>query len=383
MRLRPVDIYGSRRVKSRSLEAKAWFMARTISSESKQPAATRSPGGGARTSPVTLAAKRFRAGSAAARRTARPDKPPAWFKSAPIILAADANVDDAIFIIISACRDHWQKNMPAAVNARLPEGLHQVRVGLRRLRSALTAFKKYVPEPQRAWLNAEAKWLLSQLGPARDLDVVIQDLAEPFAERVSENAELAQLMRAARAAQTRAHQAAARTLQGARAMRFTGRLEAWLTGHGWRTSGDEKVRDSRAVSVTDFSRRFLNRRLRNLRADYNDIEALTVEERHELRIAVKKTRYGVEFFQALLPAKRAQRFNGVLKDLQDNLGHLNDIDVAKRTIDMLVNDAASGAERRQIAAGGSTISTWHENAAAEAAPKTAKLWRKLKKVPSF
>ena len=358
-------------------------MARTVSSESKQPSATRSPGTGARTSSVTLGAKRFSAGSQITRKTAQPDKPSAWFKSAPVVLDANASVDDAIFVIITACRDHWQKNMPAAVNARLPEGLHQVRVGLRRLRSALTAFKKYIPETQRAWLNAEAKWLLSQLGPARDLDVFIQDLAEPFAERVSENAELAQLMRVARAAQTRAHQAAARTLQGARAMRFDGRLEAWLTGHEWRNSSDEKVRDSRSVSAADFSRRLLNRRLRNLRADYNDIEALTVDERHEMRIAVKKTRYGAEFFQALLPVKRAQRFSGVLTDLQDNLGHLNDIDVAKRTIDMLVNDASSGTERRQIAAGGSSISAWHKNAAAEAAPKTAKLWRKLKKIPSF
>jgi triphosphatase len=358
-------------------------MARTVSSESKQPATTRSPGSRVRTSTMTLSAKRFRAGSPSVRKAAKAPKSPTWSKSAPVILNANATVDSAIFVIISACRDHWQKNMAAAVTAELPEGLHQVRVGLRRLRSALTAFKKYIPEAQRTWLNTEAKWLLTQLGPARDLDVFIQDLAEPFAERVSEDAELAQLMRVARAAQASAHQAAARTLKGTRALRFAGRLETWLTGHGWRTGGEDKKHNSRAISAVDFSRRFLNRRLHNLRTDYNDVKTLTVEERHEMRIAVKKIRYGVEFFQALLPAKRAQRLNGILKDLQDNLGHLNDIDVAKRTVDALVNDATSGIERRQIASGGSAISEWHEDAAAKAAPKTIKLWRKLKKVPAF
>lgn len=354
-------------------------MVRTVSQESKQPAATRSPAAGARTSSANLRSKRYRAGSPAARRI----KQPAWFKSAPVVLKENATVDEAIFVVVSACRDHWQKNMAAAVNAQLPEGLHQVRVGLRRLRSALSAFKKYIPPAQRAWLNAEAKWLLTQLGPARDLDVFIQDLAEPLAERVSENAELAQLMRVARAAQTGAHQAAARTLKGARTGRFTGRLDAWLTGHGWHDGSDDKRRDSKAVSAVDFAKRFLNRRLRNIRADYDDIESLTAEARHELRIAVKKNRYGVEFFQGVLPAKRTHRLNTVLRELQDNLGHLNDITVAKRTVDMLVNNASSGAERRQIAGGGNTVSAWHQEAAVAAAPKTIKLWRKLKKLPAF
>lgn len=62
---------------------------------------------------------------------------------------------------------------------------------------------------------------------------------------------------------------------------------------------------------------------------------------------------------------------------------MNDITVAKRTVDMLVNNASSGAERRQIAGGGNTVSAWHQEAAVAAAPKTIKLWRKLKKLPAF
>ena len=94
-------------------------------------------------------------------------------------------------------------------------------------------------------------------------------------------------------------------------------------------------------------------------------------------------RDGVEFFQAVLPGKRAERLGSVLKELQDNLGHLNDISVADRTVSALVNTAAAGLEHRHISAGGSAVSSWHKDAATAAEPKTAKLWRKMKRVPSF
>lgn len=313
---------------------------------------------------------------------AKPLAPPGWSKSAPIELKSGAKVDDAIYAVLTASRDHWLANVAAAIDGRDPEGLHQVRVGLRRLRSALTAFKKFLPAEQRSALIEEAKWLLTQLGPARDFDVLISDLSAPLADRLSVDAELAQLMRAARLECTRAQTAAAKALRSARAARFAGRLDAWLDGRGWRTGGTT-THDGRMVSAEEFAHRFLNRRLRNIRADYGNVDALTTEERHDLRIAVKKTRYGIEFFQALLPNKRAARLNGVLKALQDNLGHLNDIDVADRTVTALVNSAENAVARRQIAAGGSVVRRWHNAAAAKAEPETIKLWRKLKKAPLF
>ncbi len=266
-------------------------------------------------------------------------------KSARIILKPNSTVDDAIAVVVAACRDHWQANLSSAI-AGHPEGTHQVRVALRRMRSALSAFKKHIPAVQREALNVEAKWLLTQLGPARDLDVFIDSLAAPIAERASENADVAQVKRAARAAQSGAHDAAGKALQSPRTRRFAARIDAWVSGRGWRAAQPgHPAKDCRTISAADFAQCFLNRRLRNIRSDYSDIEQLTVNARHDLRIAVKKTRYGLEFFHALLPAKRAARLNELLKHLQDSLGHLNDIEVAERTIGTLVNGAASGRQR--------------------------------------
>ena len=215
------------------------------------------------------------------------------------------------------------------------------------------------------------------------MDVFILSLAAPLAARVSEDAGLAQLIRAARQAQTKAHATAAKALRSPRATRFSARLETWISGRGWRAEDIETTHDPRKVRADAFAQRHVNRRMRNIRADYNDVEALSVAQRHELRIAVKKTRYGLEFFQAALPAKRVRQLAGTLKHLQDNLGHLNDIDVAERTVTALVNTGATGTERRQIAAGGATVSAWHKDAATAAEPELLKLWRKMKKVPAL
>jgi triphosphatase len=365
-------------------------MARSISPETR-PDTPRTTGVGSVGMPKRLLRKNQAPKAPHAPRTMKAaaktihTKRPAWTKALPIQLAPDTTVDAAIAAVMAACHTHWQTNLAAAIDGRQPEGTHQVRVGLRRLRSALSVFKKYIPATQRAALNAEAKWLLTQLGTARDLDVFIDSLSAPLTQRVSEDAGLAQLIRAARAAQGKAHTAAAKALRSARAVRFAARLDAWITGHGWRVGHDDAdtARDGRKLRAADFAQRFINRRMRNIRADYADIEKLTVPERHELRLAIKKTRYGLEFFQSVLPVKRARLLATTLKNLQDNLGHLNDIAVAERTVTMLVNMGATGTARRQIAAGGARVSAWHKDLAATAEPEMVKLWRKMKKTPAL
>jgi len=354
-------------------------MARAIPSERKAdvivvPAqkTQRSSGGKKRTPPRNTPRERLKSA---------PVRAPSWTKSKAIALKPGSTVDDALAVVVGACLNHWKKNLAAAVDGRAPEGLHQVRVSLRRLRSALTAFKTFIPPAQREALNTEAKWLLSELGAVRDLDVFVRELAGPLAGRLSDNPDLVQLMRSARAAQGKAQTTAARALESVRAKRFTARMEAWRDGHGW-SNGDAK-RDARQTDAADFAKRLINRRVDNILTAYHDIEALKADARHELRIAVKKTRYAIEFFHDLLPAKRAQRLGSILKMLQDSLGHLNDLEVAERTVTSLINAADSGLVRRQVVAGGNAVGAYHKGAAADAEPETFKLWRKLKKAPSL
>jgi CHAD domain-containing protein len=57
---------------------------------------------------------------------------------------------------------------------------------------------------------------------------------------------------------------------------------------------------------------------------------LNVAQRHALRIAIKRQRYAVEFFQYLFAGRKQARYQQALQEIQDNLGYANDILVAQR-----------------------------------------------------
>ena len=64
-------------------------------------------------------------------------------------------------------------NQPAVLDRRLPDGIHQMRVALRRLRAALSLFKESMPADDRKRLRSQAGALAKTLGPARELDVLV------------------------------------------------------------------------------------------------------------------------------------------------------------------------------------------------------------------
>jgi triphosphatase len=309
---------------------------------------------------------------------------PAWSRAAGIKLPDGAPLDDTIAAVVGACRDHWLNNAAAAIAGHDPEGVHQVRVALRRLRSALGLFKHHLPPAQRAALAQEAKWLLTQLGPVRDLDVFIHVLAADFAPRVADDAGFAQLIRAARIQRDAAQAVAVSALRGTRARRFGARLDVWMQGRGWHMASAEAAADD----AESFARHAINRRLRKIKTAAAGIARLPVDERHELRIAVKKARYGIEFFHTLLPAKRAARWTTALKHVQDSLGHLNDLDVAERTIAKLVGEHLLGEHLvgdtgRKIAAAGRSVRRLHKKAAANAEPEIRKQCRRVARIALF
>ncbi len=298
---------------------------------------------------------------------------PAWRRAAPVALSSDAALDRTIAAVVKSCRDHWRANVAAAADGRDPEGVHQVRVALRRLRSALGLFKHHVPAAQRTILAQEAKWLLGELGPVRDLDVFINVLAADFTPRVAEDEGFAQLIRAARIRRDAAQAVAVDALSSTRARRFAARLDAWLDGRGWRS-------ERTAEDAFHFARQAINRRLRKIKGAAEGIARLPVPERHELRIAVKKARYGIEFFHDLLPQKRAQRWISALKHVQDSLGHMNDLDVAERTIERLVGPASIN---RKLAAAARRVRRLHKKAARDAEPEIRKKCRRLARIALF
>jgi CHAD domain-containing protein len=269
-------------------------------------------------------------------------------------------------VIARACRNHWNDNHAAAVIGQQPEGIHQFRVGLRRFRTALTLFRKQLPEQQYTWMRGEAKALGDLLSRARDLDVFLNELAP-------RNGKSAKMIKLARQSREDAQGRVTTMLTGARYRRFLNRLDMWLEGKGWLADDADAGRPAK-----EFARSELNRRLAKIQKRVKNVAGASPQELHDLRIAIKKLRYGLEFFRSLLPERRAARLGRLLKSLQDSLGRLNDLEVAERTIGTLASRANSDAARKEVGRAGSSLAASFKPLAKSAQPEAAKIADRLR-----
>ena len=167
--------------------------------------------------------------------------PPAWHKAEAVKLDENMQVEDALQRILGGCVRHWVQNEGAAQDGRDPEGLHQLRVALRRLRSALTLFKTAIGPQARADWTGELRWLLGPLGPARDLDVFTTETLAPVrAARAGDDA-LDALAELAADGRWRAHQGVRDTLASERYGDLAFGLACWVACRGWRQGADVDI----------------------------------------------------------------------------------------------------------------------------------------------
>ena len=164
-----------------------------------------------------------------------------------------------------------------------------------------------------------------------------------------------------------------------RSRRFLRRLETWLAGRGWRVAMENEVKNARTSLVRDSALRALNKRLIKILAHGKRLDTLSVEQLHEIRISVKKIRYETEFFQTVLPKRRATKLASILKDLQDSLGHLNDLVVAEQIVGQLAAAVKNTKASSSIAAAGMMVIAYHRRAANDAAHSIISRWRELRK----
>src|SRR6185369_3660704 len=213
------------------------------------------------------------------------------------------------------------------------EALHQMRVGLRRLRAAFSIFKSVVRQGEFDDLKRELVWLTGQLAAAREYDVLLRSkrqcevlTATPFDGSDELTCELYRRQQEALAV-------ARRAVISARFERLIFAAAVALISRA-----DEDGAGSRSVRA--LARRILARRTRRVLRRLGHFRRLDASERHQLRIFVKKLRYGAEFFATLFPKanRRRRRFVQALEALQDTLGKLNDIGVHQRIAMELIGD---------------------------------------------
>ena len=180
---------------------------------------------------------------------------------------------------------------------RDPEGIHQLRVGVRRLRALVTVFRKALAPDVHALLREELSWLQSALGPAREWDVFVLEHLAPLRRRLPEDADLAGLAKVAEARREQANLAAKAALGEARYTDLLLRLELWLMTGAWASRAGGHHDPGRPVRR--YAAEALNRRAAKLHKLTRKWKTLPEAELHDVRILAKKLRYTAEFFETL------------------------------------------------------------------------------------
>ena len=230
-------------------------------------------------------------------------------KARALTLDPDASTREAFLVVARSCLAHADANEPAVGLDADPEGLHQLRVAYRRLRSALSLHRAVCrADPRAQELKDRLRSLAMPFGAARDLDVFVEaheQLDEDAAQRL-------QLLR------REAYDAVAQTLAAPAWRLLRADVDGWLADAPLGSRRPGSARRSAATAMA-FRRRRIARQGR-------DLAALSSAARHEVRIEAKKLRYAYQFYGSLWPGHEAQVWadERALALLQDQLGLLND-----------------------------------------------------------
>lgn len=247
----------------------------------------------------------------------------------PVDLTPAMSTEQAFQAIVRNCLSQIQANETGVAHGQTPNSLHQMRVGLRRLRSALRLHEKVIACPTE--LQEELEELTTQLGKTRDWDVLV-DSTLPWVAQASKHAASASAIRIVARDKARAcHEAASALLQSPRYSQLMLRLGGWLEGAGWRQSPQTQMQRL-DKPVAKFAEQTLLPTQKRLRKRGKGLAKADPRARHRVRIAAKRLRYASEFFQALYPKKAMQAYIQALSKLQDTLGRLNDAATARELL---------------------------------------------------
>jgi CHAD domain-containing protein len=266
---------------------------------------------------------------------------------------------------------HLRANEAGFLRERDPEYLHQMRVSLRRLRSALAVFAPAIPDARRAVVATEAEWLSQRLGAARDWDVYVQAQLTALRAAYPRHAGLAQYANAMAALHRRAREAAQAAVRSPRYRRLVLAFAALADGSEDTTSTRQRLRA--------FARAALERRHARMMRRGRRFASRSAPELHRLRIAVKKLRYAAQFFSTLYDARAQRELLDALARLQNVLGALNDSAVTAH----LVAQARPRGDAAELAEAHGLLLACSEGRKALRADEAKRCWAAVRRAPVY
>jgi CHAD domain-containing protein len=305
------------------------------------------------------------------------DKPKVgWRKAKLPALDSSTTAEAALTEIILGCVEHLRGNEACVLAREHEEGIHQMRVATRRLRSCLALYDQFIPVEQRHYISGELKWLIGELGPARDWDVFVADVFAPVAKQVEGEDRLTALRHHIERQRDGAYAHAQAAAGSQRYLGLVLLLTSWAEGRGWRDSGNDEHSAGLQTKAADVAHELLHQIHEQLLATGADFEHLDPEQRHKVRIQLKKLRYATEFFSSLYPKPKVTPYLAAMKTLQDDLGTSNDVDVARKLLKRVLKQTG-GKERARLSYAAGMVVGWHSHVGNGQEPELIRAWNRF------
>ena len=285
-------------------------------------------------------------------RTGRPRKAA---KHGDVELPKDVTAGDAFRRIVDSVLAHLMANQPAAAEGDA-EGVHQMRIAIRRLRAALMLFRPQLEPHAEARFTEALRDLGRIFGEARDWDVFCSEMLESAEEHGVATSWLNLLRAPAEAEGRAAHARVASEMQRPALTAIVLGLAEWGAPEGITTH----------TPLVDLTPQLVGRLEHKVLRRGHHITHCTNDELHALRKALKKLRYSVEF---LAPLYRHKQVKGCLhrcKALLKQLGMLNDAVVA-----VVLAEQLGGERRAELAPAVAALAAWAADSQGEVAARSA------------
>jgi inorganic triphosphatase YgiF len=300
--------------------------------------------------------------------------PPAVRKPRKLRLEPSISLDEAFTTILRSCLQHLLQSLPAAEDGRDPEGVHQLRVSLRRLRSALDLMRSVGPLSKLDALRSEAKWLAQNLSAARDWDMFQLETLPTIAKGCPSVAGFDVLEQVAEKRRASAYDEVRLALADRRCASFVIGLGGWIEARGWRSDVAPEDLGRLAEPAISFAGRILSDQHARVLKRGRRFKTLTAEQLHRVRLAAKKLRYVADFLLPLYgDRKSVKRYSRKLADLQEELGSYNDMAITASLFGEL------GAESSGSSTAAAAIAGWQAHASIGVEARLRDAWRHFTK----
>ena len=269
-------------------------------------------------------------------------------------------------------------NWPVVLDSDDSEGPHQMRVGIRRLRTALRMFRPVIDSEALRVLDRKLKLLARSAGEVRDTDVLAHEIVGPLVRFADGEPGLRQLREMLSGVATR-RRVELRSLLAGRDQTLL-QIELAVLAESIARQHGKSAQKRLSRPVDSFAPNFLEESWRKLSKHGADLDGLAIEERHDMRKDLKRLRYRIHFLAPLFSAAQVRPYLKATSHMQDLFGSLNDIALAHSLRRIALVEGASGPDLSRAI--GFAIG-WHE-CQAELAWRDAKAsWSALRRRRRF